>query len=266
MRHLRLNAAAYDRMVEAGSLFAKVASDEEVAEPLKVLDGRGWLPNSVAGLDVLCLAAAGGWQSILYAAAGARVTVVDLSPAMLQLDEREATRRGFAVTLIEGSMEDLSMLPEARFDIVHQPVSTCYVPDIEIVYREIARVLRDNGLYISQHKQPASLQVTHRTPEGQYVVGLEYYREGALPTTEDVSYREAGTVEFLHRWEQLVGGLCRAGFVIEDLSEPYRADRTKPIGHHGHRGRFLPPYVRLKARRVSRSVRAESPRLWVPGR
>ncbi|HEX6985594.1 MAG TPA: class I SAM-dependent methyltransferase [Planctomycetaceae bacterium] len=265
MHHLRVNAAAYDRMVDAGSAFAKVASDEEVAEPLKVLDGRGWLPASVVGLEVLCLAAGGGWQSVLYAAAGARVTVVDLSPAMLRLDERETKRRGYAVTLIEGGMEDLSMLPEARFDIVHQPVSTCYVPDVEKVYREIARVLRDGGTYISQHKQPASLQVTHRTPEGQYVVGLEYYRQGPLPTTEDDAYREAGTVEYLHRWEQLVGGLCRAGFVLEDLTEPYRADRTSPIGHYGHRGRYLPPYVRMKARRVAREGQGGEPvRLWVP--
>ena len=265
MPYRRANAAAYDRMADSGSAFAKVASDDEVAAPLKVLDSRGWLPASVAGLDVLCLAAGGGWQSILYAAAGARVTVVDISPAMLRLDDREARRRGYAVTLIEGSMEDLSMLPDARFDIVHQPVSTCYVPDVEKVYREIARVLRDGGIYISQHKQPASLQVTHRSPQGQYVVGLEYYREGPLPTTEDDSYREPGAVEFLHRWEQLVGGLCRAGFVIEDLSEPFRADRSSPIGHSGHRGRFLPPYLRMKARRVARSDRtSDAGRLWVP--
>lgn len=265
MHHRLVNAAAYDRMAEGGSPFAKVASDEEVADPLKFLDGRGWLPKSVAGLEVLCLAAAGGWQSILYAAAGARVTVLDLSPAMLRLDDREASRRGYSLSIVHGSMDDMAAFPDGRFDIVHQPVSTCYVPDVEAVYREIARVLRDGGLYISQHKQPASLQVTHRTPEGQHVVGLEYYRDSALPTTEDDSYREAGTVEYLHRWEQLVGGLCRAGFVLEDLSEPYRADRTSPIGHHLHRGRYLPPYVRLKARRVPRVEQEQSAnRLWMP--
>lgn len=264
MNYRLLNSSAYDRMVEAGSVFAKVASDEEVGEPLKVLDGRGWLPASVAGLEVLCLAAGGGWQSILYAAAGARVTVFDLSPAMLRLDEREAKRRGYAVTLVQGSMDDLSAFPDGRFDIVHQPVSTCYVPDVEAVYREIARVLRDGGTYISQHKQPASLQVTRRTREGQYVVGLEYYREGSLPTTEDESYREPGTVEYLHRWEQLVGGLCRAGFVLEDLTEPYRADRTSPIGHYRHRGRFVPPYVRLKARRLPRTASETAATIWVP--
>jgi len=259
------NQAAWNRLSD-GSQFAKAASDEECRDPLKALDGRGWLPTSVAGLDVLCLASGGGWQSILYAAAGARVTVVDLSPGMLELDRREASRRGLSVTTLEASMEDLSILGDESFDIVHQPVSTCYVPDIGRVYGEIARVLRDGGSYISQHKQPTCAQITHRNERNQFVVGIEYFHEGPLPKVEDTSYREAGAVEYLHRWDQLVGGLCRAGFVLEDLREPRRADYQAAVDHFGYRGRFVPPYVRLKARRLARtrSDNAAPSKLWLP--
>ena len=136
-----------------------MATDEECRQPLATLDGRGWLPTSVAGMQVLCLAAGGGWQSILYASAGANVTVVDLSTEMLRQDVQEAARRNLSVRAIEASMDDLAMLADESFDIVHQPVSTCYVPDVSAVYCEVARVLRDGGLYISQHKQPVSLQI-----------------------------------------------------------------------------------------------------------
>ena len=68
---------------------------------LKTLDGRGWLPKSVVGLDVLCLASGGGWQSILYASAGARVTVVDLSEGMLELDQQEAENSGEQRRLVQ---------------------------------------------------------------------------------------------------------------------------------------------------------------------
>lgn len=259
------NRAAWDRLAESRSRFAKVATDAEVREPLKTLDSRGWLPASVAGLDVLCLASGGGWQSILYAAAGARVTVVDLSPSMLALDRREADRRGFAVRILEASMDDLSELSDCSFDIVHQPVSTCYVPKIEAVYAEIARVARDGGLYISQHKQPTSLQVTHRTKHDRFVLGIEYYREGPLPQTDDVSYREPGATEYLHRIEQILGSLCRAGFVIEDVSEPFRADPKAAVTEFGYRGRFTPPYIRMKARRLPREApSSRSPRIWTP--
>lgn len=260
----RRNQAAWNRLSD-GSQFAKVASDEECRDPLKALDGRGWLPQSVLGMNVLCLASGGGWQSILYAAAGANVTVIDISPGMLELDRREADRRGYSVKAIEGSMDDLSMLSDATFDIVHQPVSTCYVPNITRVYEEIARVTRDGGVYISQHKQPTSAQITHRNERDHFVIGIEYFHKGPLPRVEDISYREAGAVEYLHRWDELVGGLCRSGFVIEDLREPRRADYSAPVEHFGYRGRFIPPYVRMKARRISRSSDAQvASKIWLP--
>jgi SAM-dependent methyltransferase len=266
----RSNQQAWNHLADTGSLFARVATDEECRNPLKTLDGRGWLPESVAGLNVLCLASGGGWQAVLYAAAGANVTVVDLSESMLRLDNQEAKRRGFKIQTVHTSMDDLSMLGDQAFDIVHQPVSTCYVPDLKPVYAEVARVLRDHGIYISQHKQPVSLQISHRNDRQQFVIGMEYYHEGALPAQQDTSYREKGATEYLHRLEEIVGGLCVSGFVIEDLREPKRADYTVDVSHFGYRGRFVPPYVRMKARRKERSktlnVEAGSgSRIWTPG-
>jgi ubiquinone/menaquinone biosynthesis C-methylase UbiE len=265
------NQQAWNQLADSDSLFARVATDEECRKPLQALDGRGWLPESVAGLNVLCLASGGGWQSILYAAAGANVTVVDLSDSMLRLDTREAKRRRFQVQTVQASMDDISMLADESFDIVHQPVSTCYVPDLKPVYAGIARVLRSHGLYISQHKQPVSLQISHRNERQQFVIGVEYYHAGPLPQQQDTAYRESGATEYLHRLDQIVGDLCLAGFVIEDLREPKRADYKVDVSHFGYRGRFVPPYVRMKARRVERSVAdssvdaSASSRIWTPG-
>jgi ubiquinone/menaquinone biosynthesis C-methylase UbiE len=265
MSFLEQNRAAWDRLAESESCFARVASDEECRNPLSLLDGHGWLEDRVAGRDVLCLAAGGGWQSILYASAGANVTVVDVSPSMLKLDAREAKRRGLTVRTIEASMDDLSSLAEESFDIVHQPVSTCYVPHVVTVYRQVARVLRESGLYISQHKQPTSLQVSERDGRDRYIIGIEYYRKDPLPCTADRSYRESGTREYLHRWEDLIGGLCRSGFVLEALSEPYRGDEHAPPGHFRHRGLYIPPYVRLKARRQKSNTQIPNlPQIWSP--
>lgn len=260
------NRHAWDRLATGGSQFAKVATDEECAQPLVRLDSRGWLPGSVQGLDVLCLASGGGWQSILYASAGANVTVVDLSPEMLRLDRQEAERRGLAMRVIEASMERLPMLADSSFDIVHQPVSTCYVRRLASVYTEVARVLRDGGLYISQHKQPTSLQVVDRDERDRYVLGVSYYSNDPLPATVDTAYREEGAVEYLHRWDELIGELCRSGFVLEDLIEPRRGDPHARPGHFRHRGMFVPPYVRIKARRVRErqvSVAGRS-KIWTP--
>lgn len=264
MTYREANQRAWDQLARQQSQFARVASDEECAQPLLALDRRGWLPGSVKDLDVLCLAAGGGWQSILYALAGARVTVVDISPEMLQRDLQQAELRQVSVRVIQASMDELSILADTSFDIVHQPVSTCYVPRVEEVYREVARVLKDQGLYISQHKQPVSLQIVERDRLDRYVIGVPYYHADPLPAVQDQSYREAGAVEYLHRWEQLVGGLCRAGFIIEDLAEPRRGDPHARPGSFKHRGMFVAPYVRIKARRIrERPCSGPSP-IWVP--
>jgi ubiquinone/menaquinone biosynthesis C-methylase UbiE len=261
------NREAWDRLVAQQSRFCRVATDEECRQPLKTLDSRGWLPQSVEGLNVLCLAAGGGWQSILYASAGARVTVIDISPGMLALDVREAKKRGLNVAVHEASMDDLSFLHEASFDIVHHPVSTCYIPDVVKVYTQIAYVLKNGGHYISQHKQPTSLQISHRDAKNQYVIGVEYYHNGPLPVVADDSYREPHAREYLHRWEDLVGGLCRTGFLIKDLREPKRGVPNSKPEDFRHRGMFTPPYVRMLAQRLPRideSIEAETSTLWLP--
>ena len=117
------------------------------------------------------------------------------------------------------------------------------------VYREVARVLAAGGLYISQHKQPASLQADVQPTVRGYELVEPYYRGGPLPPVVGSPHREEGTVEFLHRWEELIGGLCRAGFIIEDLLEPVHSDSEADAGTFAHRSRYVAPYVRIKARR-----------------
>jgi SAM-dependent methyltransferase len=193
------------------------------------------------------------------------VTVVDISPRMLELDQRAAAARGLSVRLVESSMDDLSMFSDGSFDAVVQPVSTCYVPEVWPVYREVARVTVAGGLYVSQHKQPACLQAEARPGGTGYILQEPYYRSGPLPAApEGALHREAGTVEFLHRWQDLLGGLCRAGFVIEDLVEPRHGEVNAAPGSFPHRSAFLPPFVTIKARRTD--VKLGSPsKIWVPG-
>ena len=111
-----------------------------------------------------------------------------------------------------------------------------------------------------------SLQIAERDRRDRYVIGVSYYHEGPLPPVTDESYREPGAMEYLHRWQELIGGLCRAGFVVEDLVEPKRGDPTATPGHFRHRGMWAPPFVRLKARRVADTGPAPPPALWVPPR
>lgn len=257
------NRRAWDERVRRSQSHTEIARESDFRDPMAVIDDCGWLQGNVRGKRVLCLAAGGGKHSALFASAGAMVTVVDLSPAMLELDRRVARERGLNVRVIETSMEDLSGLGDAEFEVVIQPVSTCYVPDVLAVYREVARVTAPGGIYISQHKQPATLQAEVTGSPRGYLLTEPYYRTGPLPEViAGCLHREAGTVEFLHRWQELVGGLCRSGFVLEDLVEPRHGDLSADPGTFKHRSAYVPPFVTLKARRMN--AEKVAPKLWIP--
>lgn len=245
------NRSAWDRLARKQDRLAKPARDEDFNDPLASVDGLGWLGGDVRGKRLLCLAAGGGRQGPIYAAAGAEVTVVDLSPAMLELDREVSHQRQLKIRTIEASMDDLSMLDDASFDIVIHPVSTCYVPDVKPVYQEVSRILVAGGAYISQHKQPVSLQADIEPNQGSYRIRHRYYDKSPLPPESKPNLiREDGTLEYVHRWEELIGAMCAAGFVIEALTEPMHAKQNAVAGSFAHRSEMIAPYVRIKASKI----------------
>jgi SAM-dependent methyltransferase len=260
------NRRAWNDMAAKGQRFTRAAGDHDFANPLATVDKVGWLGGDIRGKRLLCLAAGGGKHGPLYAAAGAAVTVVDISPAQLELDRQVAAERRLELKTVEASMDDLSMFASGEFEIVIQPVSTCYLPDIGPVYREVARVTASGGLYVSQHKSPTSLQADIQASTRGYELIEPYYRTGPLPPVAGSPHREEGTLEYLHRWEEILGLLCRAGFVVEDVVEPLHATPDASPGSFAHRSRYVAPYVRIKARRSGSQEKVTiSPRsLWTP--
>ena len=253
------NAAAWDRLAKAHDALASPACDEAFTDPRNWLGTGGpadrpWLPSSLRGLEVLCLAAGGGKHGPIYAAAGASVTVVDLSASMLDLDRQVARERKLHLELIQSSMDELTMLENDYFDLVIHPVSSCYLPTLKQVFSEIVRVCRPGGLYMSQHKSPRSLQSSLQPNlDGRYELLFPERQSadnsGALPPAPPSRLREAGTDEFVHSLTDILGGICRAGFSIEDFFEPNEGDQEAVRGSFTHRAAFLPPYIRILARK-----------------
>ncbi|MDC0268008.1 class I SAM-dependent methyltransferase [bacterium] len=253
------NAQVWDRIVAQGSGFAAKASTRVLSDPHKHINIYNWLPQGVHGRKVLCLAAGGGKHAPLYAAAGANVTVLDVSEAMLERDQEMARQHGFSIRCIHGCMTQMPLLQDAEFDLVMQPVSACYIQELDLLYQEVARVLKPGGLYIVQHKQPVSLQCGAFPKQGAYWVDHEARHKGPLPVVRGSEHREEGALEFLHPLEDLLGGLCRRSFVIEDVREPWHGKSTAPAGSFFHRSQSIPPYIAIKARRRMDSRIAFSP-------
>ena len=66
--------------------------------------------------------------------------------------------------------------------------------------------------------------------------------------------REVGTDEFVHSLTDILGGICRSGFCLEDFFEPSESDPEATRGSFAHRAAFLPPYIRVLARKYGQGA------------
>jgi SAM-dependent methyltransferase len=203
---------------------------------------RRWFPP-LQGADVLGLASGGGQQGPVLAALGANVTVFDNSPSQLKQDQLVAERETLQLKTVEGDAADLSMFANESFDLIFNPVSTVFMPDVRIVWRECSRVLRRGGILMTGSMNPVHyifdlfkadegiLEVAHSIPYSDLTSLLEEDRE---------EYLSKGLpLEFGHSLTDLLGGQCAAGLVITDLYEDYMLD--SPV-HNYH-----PSYIATRA-------------------
>src|SRR5699024_8599738 len=82
----------------------------------------------MAGVRALCLASGGGQQGPVLAAAGANVTVFDISPKQLARDDQVASREILELRTVLGDMRDLSAFEDDAFTSLLTPCRRCSAP------------------------------------------------------------------------------------------------------------------------------------------
>lgn len=184
---------------------------------------RSWF-GDIAGARILCLAAGGGQQAPVLAAAGAEVTSLDASAEQLAKDRFVAERDQLELRCVEGDMSDLSAFADAAFDLVFHPCSNLFVADVMPVWRECARVLRPGGVLLAGFMNPAYFLFDHdqasRTGDLRVMYPQPYIdlaHAGADRLRDQVVRSEAFV--FGHTLEQQIGGQLKAGFVLDALYE-----------------------------------------------
>ncbi len=182
---------------------------------------KEWLKD-IRGKRVLCLAGGGGLQVPILACAGADVTVIDISGKMLDKDREIALREQLDIRIVKGNMCDMSMFEEASFDLIINPPSLMYVPELSVVYRECYRVLAKGGDFVIMAPNPVNYLCDWVEDEKG-----GYYKAVHRMPWRSQDHDDSDWIEYGHTMEEYLGGLISCGFIINGYMECQREDITE---------------------------------------
>ena len=248
------NKTRWEALAQANVGFSRPALTLDADRARQMLDPHNRL-GSVVGKQILCLASGGGQQSVAFGLLGAHVTVYDFSETQLARDRVAAAHYGLTIRIVQGDMRNLACFAANTFDIVWQPPSINYVPDVRLVFAEVARVLRPGGLYRLDCDNPFVMGVDERDWNGAayplhhpYVDGAQVER--ANPCWE--VWDETGNCQlmkaprqFRHTLGRVINGLAEQGFIILSLTEDLAEKPDAEAGTWEHFKLIAPPIFSL---------------------
>lgn len=240
------NKKAWDLNVEMGIRWSTIVSEEEIT---KARDGKPrlimtptkaipleWL-GVLKGKSVLGLASGGGQQGPLLAAAGAEVTIADLSPKQLEQDNKAAEKYDLKIKTIETAARDLSMFADASFDLILNPVSNCFFEELIPVWEECQRILKPGGKLIYGFNNPVSYLFDYDLAnfKGQFHLKYAQPYSDLVSLSEDEKKKFLATenpLEFGHSLDSQIGELLKRGFMLSGLYEDYWDDKEEALNKY----------------------------------
>ncbi len=250
------NKKAWDLSVEAKNRWTIIASDEEIQKardgkaeivlsPIKVVP-KEWL-RKLPEKKILGLASGGGQQGPILAAAGADVTIADLSPKQLMQDRQAAEKYQLKIETVETSADDLSMFSDNSFDLVVNPCSNCFFENLEPVWKEVSRVLKTDGEIIYCFLNPISYQFDfEKKDRGEFKLkyAQPYSDSTSLSLEDQERYIGAESpLEFGHTLTDQMQLLLQQGFVIIDFYEDH-------FGGEDPADKFFPQMICIRAKKI----------------
>jgi malonyl-CoA O-methyltransferase len=191
--------AGYDRWAEF--------YDEE-DNPLVLLEERhiGPLAGAVTGLAVADVGCGTGRHALQWAAAGARVTAVDFSEAMLQ--RARAKPGAGAINFVRHDLAKKLPLASAVFDRVFCCLVLDHIAGLDRFFLELRRLCRPKGRVIISVMHPA---MSLKGVQARFI--------------EPASGRRISPASHAHQMSDYLMAAVRAGLVLEHVGE-YAADAT----------------------------------------
>lgn len=250
------NKARWKALAKADALFSRPKFDLDYESAQELVNQNGKL-GDVEGKKILCLASGGGQQSAAFALLGAKVTVFDISDEQLERDNAVAEYYGFEIEAVQGDMRNLSEFEQNSFDIVYHPYSLNFVPDTREVFKGVASVLTNQGIYNFSFANPFVMGIKQKSWNGLGYVLQEPYLSKAEINYADQDWVYDKNVhkpipqvkEYRHILSDLINDLIKVGFIIKHFSDndSMNPDPESEPTSWNHFVAFVPPWLSVLA-------------------
>ncbi len=227
-----INAETIDRWIEEGWTWGMPISHETFLDarnrkwdvqltPTKMVPHE-WFPD-LKGIKVLGLASGGGQQMPIFAALGAKCTVLDYSPKQLESERMVADREGYDIEIIRADMTKRLPFEDETFDLIFHPVANCYVEEVKPIWKECYRVLKKGGILLSG----TDFYINYIVDDDETMI-VNHLPFNPLKNPDQMKQLEDDDcgVQFSHTLEEQINGQLEAGFTLtalyEDINEEGR--------------------------------------------
>lgn len=226
MNYQEHNAAVIDRWVDEGWEWGRPVERAEYEAALRgewnvKLTPTKFVPHAwfgeLKGRRVLGLASGGGQQMPIFAALGARCTVLDYSARQLESERLVAAREGYEIEIVRADMSRPLPFADESFDLIFHPVSNCYVREVRPIWRECFRVLRPGGVLLAGMDN--GVNYLFDGEDEREVVNRLPFDPLADPGQMAQLERGDNGVQFSHTLEEQLGGQLEAGLRLTHLYE-----------------------------------------------
>jgi len=208
--------------------------------------------SNIAKKKILCLAGGGGQDSAAFGLLGAAVTIMDLSENQLARDRQAAEHHGYEIQTQHGDMRDLARFSDDLFDIVWQPYSINFVPEVDLVIQGVARILRSGGIYFLQFANPFVQSIDDEAWDGRafplshpYIDGedlSELFPHWDVEQSDGTTQQIPSPHEFRHTMSSMLNTLLKNRFALLHFDEWMIEDVNPKPGSWAHFTQIAPPW------------------------
>ena len=226
MEYQDINARTIDKWIKDGWVWGKPIDHETYINATKgkwdvLLTPTKPVPHEWFGdlkdKKVLGLASGGGQQMPIFAALGARCTVLDYSKLQIESERNMARQEGYSIDIIRADMSKPLPFENESFDLIFHPVSNVYVKDVKSIWKECYRILKNHGSLLSGLDNGINF-LFDGDNEREVVNHLPFDPLVNEDQRKQLEKADCG-IQFSHTMEDQLGGQLEAGFILKSLYE-----------------------------------------------